>query len=107
MNLKAVQLPVFTLEEFDTRHIGCFVTPISRTVKQVVHMAEAHLQDYYSIIVCNNGQIEAHLDNVLLAVKTNMVLCIGPGSVMRFELSAQATGWMIQFSSDFFNTKAL
>ncbi len=106
MCVKADLLPVFTLDGYDTKQIGCFVTPISRTIKQFGQMSEAHLQDYYSIIVCCNGQIDVQLDAVSIAIKPSMVLCVGPGSVMRLELSTQATGWMIQFSSDFFNFKS-
>lgn len=100
---KAAFLPVFTLEGFDTKNTGCFVTPISRTIKHFEQMSYAHLQDYYSIVFCCNGQIDVLLENVTVNVQSNMVLCMGPGSVMRIELSVQAIGWMIQFSSDYIN----
>ncbi len=101
MCIKAAVLPAFTLDGFDTKNIGMMVAPIGRTAGAWTGLEEAHRQLYYSIIFCSSGTINVCVDKLQVALNANNAICIGSGSVSSLSLSAQATGWMVQFSTDF------
>lgn len=101
MCIKAAVLPAFTLDGFDTKKIGMMVSPIGRTAGALSELEGTHRQLYYSIILCSSGTINVSVDKLQLALDANNALCIGSGSVSSMSLSAQATGWIIQFSTDF------
>lgn len=101
MCIKAAVLPAFTLAGFDTKNIGMTVSPIGRTADTLHELEGAHRQLYYSILLCSNGTIDVTVDQLHIALNANNAICIGPGSVSSMSLSAQATGWMVQFSPDF------
>ncbi|OJV53497.1 MAG: hypothetical protein BGO31_01110 [Bacteroidetes bacterium 43-16] len=101
MCIKAAVLPAFTLDDFDTKNIGMTVSPLGRTVKQLSGIEAAHRQLYYSIILCSKGTISISVDQLQIELQAGNALCIGSGSVSSMSLSAQASGWLIQFSPDF------
>ena len=68
---------------------------------------ELHRHDFYFILFIKNGNGEHEIDFVKYAVKDYSVFFIRPGQVHRLKLNRGTSGFMIQFTSDFYAPKEL
>jgi AraC family transcriptional regulator, transcriptional activator of pobA len=66
---------------------------------------ELHRHDFYFVLFIKNGNGEHEIDFVKYAVKDFSVFFIRPGQVHQLKLQKDSSGFMIQFTSDFYVPK--
>lgn len=71
--------------------------------KDLVH--DLHRHDFYFILFIKNGNGEHEIDFIKYAVKDFSVFFIRPGQVHQLKLQKGTSGFMIQFTSDFYAPK--
>lgn len=102
---KTEDLPVLTLSDFSTQHLGFVMMPIEIAHQHHSVLEAAHKQAFYTILFCLQGKGNMIVDKQQIAIQANSVICIGPNSVSSFDLQSITNGWMILFSDSFFSMR--
>lgn len=105
MCYKTENLPVLTLSDFSTQHLGFVMMPIENVHHHHSIIEAAHKQAYYTILFCQQGKGTVVVDKQQIAIQDNSVICIGPNSVSSFDIQSITNGWMILFSDAFFSMR--
>lgn len=105
MCIKTVGLPVLTLSDFVTGNSGFILLPLQEVTKQYEWIRNAHKQSFYTILFCKEGAGQLTVDQQLISLKENSVICLGPGSVNSYDFKTIRSGWMLAFSESFFSMR--
>lgn len=98
------QIPVrhindtFFEERFSIRAIEPLVTK-----EDLFH--ERHRHDFYFVLFIKNGKGEHEIDFIKYTVNNYSVFFIRPGQVHQLKLEKGATGFMLQFTTDFYSPR--
>tara|TARA_R110002049_G_scaffold74578_1_gene192158 strand:+ start:168 stop:1199 length:1032 start_codon:yes stop_codon:yes gene_type:complete len=98
------KIPVRHLKDsfFEDRFSIRAIEPLVANV-DLIH--ELHRHDFYFILFIKNGNGEHEIDFVKHVVKDFSVFFIRPGQVHQLKLQKGSSGFMIQFTSDFYAPK--
>jgi AraC family transcriptional activator of pobA len=90
----------FFEDRFSIRSIDTLVVK-----EDLVH--DLHRHDFYFMLFIKNGDGEHEIDFIKYAVKDFSVFFVRPGQVHQLKLKKGSSGFMIQFTSDFYVPKDL
>lgn len=105
MCIRTVGLPVLALSDFITDNSGFILLPLQEVTEQYEWTRNAHKQSFYTILFCKEGAGQLTVDQQLISLKGNSVICLGPGSVNSYDFKAIRDGWMLAFSESFFSMR--
>lgn len=96
------RLPVFRIESFG-ESVRSVHFDFARLENRMSMLPYPHRHDFYHVVWVTHGSGWHVIDTERYEVRTNTLFFMSPGQVHDFQLSDDATGFTINFSSEFFS----
>ena len=99
------KIPVRHIKDFFFEE-GLSIRDVSALVAERDLVHELHRHDFYFVLFIKNGKGEHEIDFIKYEVGDFSVFFIRPGQVHQLRLKKGATGYMLQFTPDFYTPNA-
>lgn len=98
-------ISVHALSRFNAHNYGLLIYSLEVYWQQFSFIQQPHRSQYYTILFAESDGGTVYIDNEKIQLQSQMVVCITPDSVARFEFSPNTMGCIILFSEAFFSLR--
>lgn len=99
------EIPIYDIQNFKAyKNDGILVSRFGYYSKQHQHLHSAHRHSFYHLVFFTNGSGHQQIDFKRFDVKPGLIYFMIPGQVHSWDFEEEPDGYIINFSSNYFNS---